>query len=310
MSEDPHAPVKAAPIVLESAWSMPEALRVVVRNCRDQLLANAGDAARSRNVEFLHQTRVALRRMRSALRLLKSDDEAVLALRAELRWLAGELGPAREWDVLLEDTLPPILGEYAKTGGTEADTQTTRMLSGARRRRAQARKAACAAIGSERYAAISKRLENWLSAPLPPILPTGALTQFAAREVRKRHNRLLRNAEGFMQQTPEQRHDIRLDTKRLRYAAEFFGSLFAGKVVKRYLRDLTDLQDALGALNDAAAAMQLLEGLPGANGPAPFIRGWLAAREADSLASARKALIRMSRSERFWKSANGHNKQA
>jgi len=303
MSGDSRVPVKAAHIALEPGWTMHEALRAVLRNCRDQLDANAGSAVRSRNTEFLHQTRVALRRMRSALRLLRSDDEAVGVLRTELKWLAGELGPAREWDVLLEDTLPPILSEYARTGGPAAQGETARVVNGARRRRSRARKAALAAIASERFAAVSVRLENWLSAPPPPVLAAGVLTQLAAIELRKRHRRLLRDAEGLMQQTPEQRHGIRLDTKRLRYAAEFFGSLFASKSAKRYQRALTELQDALGALNDATAAARLLDGLAGDPALEAFMRGWLSARESDSVASAAASLARLACSERFWKSA-------
>ena len=302
MGEHAHEPVKAASVVLEPDWTMHEALRVFVRGGLDQLGANAGRAMRSRNVEFLHQARVALRRMRSALKLLQPAAEAVVVLQAELGWLAGELGPARNWDVLIEETLPPIFREYAKGEGA-ADAETTRLLNAARRRRAQARAIAKAAIASKRYAALARSLQGWLAARNPPTAPQAALTQLAARKLRKRHKRLLREAEGLLQQTPEQRHGVRLDTKRLRYAVEFFGSLFARRAVKEYLRELEQLQDALGELNDAVVAARLLEGLTGAAGLAQFTRGWLASREAASLALAGAALARLSRCKRFWKSA-------
>ena len=101
--------------------------------------------------------------------------------------------------------------------------------------------------------------------------------------------------------TPEQRHRVRIRAKRLRYAAEFFASLFQRKAANRYRRGLAALQDALGALNDTATAKRLLEGLPGAVVPMPFIRGWLAAREFDGLAAAEGALTRLAKCPRFWK---------
>lgn len=294
MHEGPREPVKAAPVELEPAWSLQEALRSVVRSCLVQLRANHAGAVHSRSSEFLHQARVALRRMRSALKLQPPADDAVSTLRAELEWLAGSLGAARDWDVLLEETLPPISLAYGST---------TRLLNAARRRRAAARRTARAALSSERYAVLMQALESWLAAPPAHEPAETALAQFAARAMRKRHKRLLRDAADVMRQTPEQRHRIRIDTKRLRYAVEFFVSLFPGKAAKRYLRELQGLQDALGELNDAATATRLLADLPGAEGPAPFIRGWLAARETDSLRSVEAGLARLAECRRFWKSA-------
>ena len=295
-----RVPAKAVPVVLDPAWTLQVALRQMVRGCLDHLRANDGGAASSRDSEYLHQTRVALRRMRSALRLQLPADAAVIALRAELKWLAGSLGTARDWDVLLEDILRPMARAYA-SAAPAADF--TRLMNAARRRRTDARRAARAALSSERYAALLQALKNWLGAPFASDPAVDALPQFAARIVRRRHKRLLRDAAGFMQQSPAQRHQVRIDTKRLRYMVEFFLSLFPGKSVNLYRRELAALQDSLGALNDAATAARLLEGLPGADVPAPFIRGWLAARETDSLGAVEAALARLAKCGRFWKSA-------
>jgi CHAD domain-containing protein len=300
------APAKAVPVTLEPRWTLDEALRQLVRACLEQFNANAPGAATARNIEFLHQARVALRRMRSALRLAGPSDEAAGFLRAELKWLSGTLGAARDWDVLLADTLPPVGRAYAPsaTADPEAAHEMARLLNAARRQRTRARQGVREALGSARHAALVAATEHWAAeGPAAPNVAF-ALPDYAAGQVRKLHKRLLREAAALGGGgTPAERHRTRICAKRLRYAVEFFGSLYAAKPVRRYLRELVVLQDSLGALNDAATAARLLAGLQATGGAAPFIRGWLAAREEDSVSAARLALRRLDRSPRFWKSS-------
>jgi triphosphatase len=307
-----RVPVKAAPIVLNAAWTLEDALKCGVGVCLSQLHANADLAARSRDSEFLHQTRVALRRMRSVLRLRQPQEDAVLGLRAELRWLSATLGPARDWDVLVEQTLPPIVREYARTAGVaaQADDGPERLLSAAKRRRGAARKVAREGLASARFAGFTLAVDRWLESPPLPDLRITTLTQVASGEIGKRHKRLLRDGANLPQQTPEQRHKVRIAAKRLRYAIEFFASLYPAKAVRRHLRDVVALQDSLGALNDAATATRLLADLPGRGELPAFIHGWIAAREADSVGAAQLALAIIADSPRFWKSASPPEGQA
>ncbi len=288
-------PVKPAPVALAAARPPEAGQKCAVRRCLAQLNANAGPALRSRNSEFLHQARVALRRMRSLLRLRWPVEENATALRAEFHWLSETLGPARDWDVLVEDTLPGILHEYARSAGVtvDADPGLKRLMNAARRYRARARSIARETLGSARFAAFVQSIEKWLAAPARPGPLEPTLKEFAVREVSKRHKRLQRDGAKLRRQTPEERHRVRIATKRLRYAVEFCGSLFAAQDVKPYVRELVGLQDALGAMNDSVVARRLISGLPGAIEAAPFILGWLAAREMDSIAAAQSALRRI-----------------
>ncbi len=297
-------PAKAVRIVLDPASPLQEALHQLVRGCLAQFHANERGATNPRNVEFLHQARVALRRMRSALRLADAADPAVPGLRRELKWLAGSLGAARDWDVLIEETLPPACVAYASAeGGTPArQREVARLVRTARSRRAHARREVREALLSPRRAALFASLALWLEAP-PSAASTGtALPKFAAGSVRRLHKRLIRDGAGLDACTPEERHRLRIDAKRLRYATEFFGSLFAGRVARSYQRSLVGLQDALGALNDDATATRLLAGLPAGEGLWPFIAGWLAARDADRLSEAVAALEDLAQAPRIWKS--------
>ncbi len=252
----------------------------------------------SEDAEPVHRARVALRRMRSALRLLgKEKNTAVADLRRELRWLAGVLGPARDWDVLLAETLPRI----ARARGASADLR--RIAGAARRRQSATRAAAREALSSARYRALKARLARWLRSRDRRAGTEVALTDFAARKIRRRHKRLLRDASGVRAQTPERRHRVRIDGKRLRYTVEFFGPLFPGSHVRRYLRDLVALQDALGAINDAANAVRLLARLHPDAATTRRIQAWFAAREKNGLAEAQRALQRIRAARRFWKAA-------
>ena len=222
------APAKAVPVTLYPHWTLDEALRQLVRACLEQFNANAPGAANARNVEFLHQARIALRRMRSALRLAGPADEAAKRLRAELKWLSGTLGAARDWDVLLDDTLPPVGRAYAPPGTAdpEAAREMARLLNAARRRRAKARGGMREALDSARHAALIGDIEHWVAEG--PAAPNVAfvLPDFAAAQVRKLHKRLLRDAATLAGGgTPAERHRTRISAKRLRYAVEFFGSL-------------------------------------------------------------------------------------
>lgn len=300
MSAANRAPARATPIVLDPTSPSEEALRRVVRSCLAHLQANAGMAARGRDPEYLHQARVAMRRMRSALRLCHPADQAAGALRDELRWLSAALGPARDWDVFAAETLPPILEEYARTAGTGADLPARRLADAAKRRRSGARRTAREALASPRFAALLDAVVGWLETPGLPDLQVTPLPRFAARELRKCHKRLVRQAGHLQQLGAEQRHEVRIAAKRLRYAVEFFASLFPAREARAYAGRLGGLQDALGALNDCVAGRRLASGLPRSAGLTPYVLGWLEARESDGVAAADAALRRLQRSRPFW----------
>lgn len=109
------APVKAAPSTLNPGLTAAAGLRAVVETCLAQIMANAEGVAAARargQAEFVHQMRVGVRRLRSVLKLAQKTDVTVRPLLEELKWLAAVLGSARDWDVLVEHTLPPVLEAY------------------------------------------------------------------------------------------------------------------------------------------------------------------------------------------------------
>jgi CHAD domain-containing protein len=180
-----------------------------------------------------------------------------------------------------------------------------------------------AALSSARRARLVMSLGRWLNAagerlhpPADaahdgPVAPTPArqgLRRFAEHAIRRRHRRLLRDAAGtggggggaLIDLSIEDRHRLRIDAKRLRYAVDFFSSLFGNKRVARYVEILCQIQDLLGEINDDAVAMHLLESLARPKRFADFAAPWLATRTRARLTSIERHLVELKRVRRFW----------
>jgi CHAD domain-containing protein len=88
---------------------------------------------------------------------------------------------------------------------------------------------------------------------------TEPVSVLAERVLARLHRKAQKQGAGFRQLAPEERHQLRITLKKLRYAAEFFHPLYEGRKAKRYIGQLSKLQDALGHQNDAAMTLPLLQ---------------------------------------------------
>lgn len=111
--QHPDSPVRFAHAALSPDMQAEEGCMQIVQACLTQFQANLPGVMAGRNSEFLHQSRVALRRLRVALRLFRTLCAPPDTLRADLRAIAAALGPARDWDVLCDEILPPIAPHFA-----------------------------------------------------------------------------------------------------------------------------------------------------------------------------------------------------
>ena len=280
----PLRAVKAQPLALDAAMSVEQAFLAIAGNCLEQVSGNQDGVAAGADVESVHQMRVGLRRLRSALGMFKSLLVLPDALKGELEWLGGALGEARDWDVLVGNTLAQLDGEAAADAAALAEAA-----------HAQARlkhELAAQAVTSARYTACMLGLQRWLQArawrdscSARQLRRLDAhVSPFARATLRKDQRRLLKRGKRLLHATPQQRHRVRIAAKKTRYATEFFASLLDARAVKPYVGRLSALQDELGWLNDVQVADRLLQQLPdGQPGQAElllhaaFIRGYLAA---------------------------------
>lgn len=313
-------PVRASQI----AYALPDQANAVVafvaiaRHCLAQFDANILPVLEDGDLEGVHQMRVALRRLRSAIQIFKPVlPEAVLEpMVAELRWLNGPLGRKRDLDVFLHETLKPLQESGAPAEGL------ARIAAAVEGHRAEAQQALAAALQSTRCAAWRLRFAQMLdelpllaavspdadpeNADMPAHLRADGARGFAAAVLRKRRRKVKKLGERHAELDTAQLHELRIHAKRLRYAVEFFRPLFGKKDVRRFLAALADLQDCLGALNDAAMGERLMRdllGIPAKDAAAAAITGWFAGRQRLQLDHLGACWDAFMRNKPFWKDA-------
>jgi inorganic triphosphatase YgiF len=312
------SPLRASDIALEADVTTADALAAVARGCLHQIAANAPGLVADDDPEWVHQMRVGTRRLRSCLSLVTRLGSAPLLapVAPEVKWLATTLGGARDWDVFMTETLPPLVGWFARDPSAAPGIARLRARAAARRR--AARSDARAAVASPRFqrlvlstglACATPGFGARLAAPgdagAAPAAPGGRAATFAADLLARRHRKLLRLGADLMHASNEERHAARIAAKRLRYAAEFFAPLFAGKRARTYLETLASVQDVLGRLNDAVTAASLAGELAGSadHASAGAVRGWVAAQAAAIEPMLAKAWRRFEAARPFWPSA-------
>ncbi len=280
------APAKAAPLQLDPGMSVEEGFAATLQNCLAHFQANLPGvlsplpyAGALVATECVHQARVALRRLRAALWLYRKACALPAPLLDGLRTLADALGPARDWDVLLDETLPAIAPHATDPAVWEEGMQRLET------QRQAAHAAMCEALGAARPGAWLLAMQRWLyqygwrQAPeTSHAMQTAALVDLVRRSMRRGQKAIVAGAHVFSTMTPAQQHALRIAIKRQRYATEFFGPLCPACRQAPYLAALRRLQDGLGRRNDAHIGAGLLQDA----GPLPgsmltFARGWLAA---------------------------------
>lgn len=235
----------AEPVLLSQDMDVERAFRVVAGACLRQFRLNEMLFGRG-DVEVVHQARVALRRLRSALAAFAPvvADDALGHLKDELRWLAGVLGAVRDLDVLIPE---------------QRDAAARAALEQARR---EAFERATDALASPRAQALMLDLSEWLACgdwhhrPSLAEMRAMPLRDFAIAALDRLRRKVKRQGRDLADLDDGARHRVRKDAKKLRYAAEFFASLFQGRKQRRrygdFIEALKTLQDALGVLNDRA----------------------------------------------------------
>jgi inorganic triphosphatase YgiF len=258
----PPAVVEAGPLELAPGRTVEQGFRAIADHCLAQLQGNEAGVAQGSEPESLHQMRVGLRRLRSALGLFREVAPCPAALRQELVWLGSALGAARDWDVLVGHTLPAL------AAGLEAVAWAPLQQAAAEVAR-ESRQQAAAAVCSVRYARLLLGLGCWLQgarwretlAAREQEALAAPLAAFAVQALARRHATLKKRGKRLRGGTPQARHRVRIAAKNLRYAAEFFQSLYSARRLRPYVAALTGLQGALGRLNDASVADALLRQL-------------------------------------------------
>lgn len=295
---EPLEPVRAGPVELDADRSPGHSARTAMAHALRQLQANEEGVLEGNDPEFVHQLRVALRRLRSALRAHRRALEPGIeeALTPELRWITQVAGAARDMDVLADQTLPAMARAGAPLEGTDA---FARRLE---RRRTAARRALRNALRTKRYAILVLALARWLRSPAEHAPKHRRdVRKFAAKAIQREYKKTLAAGRDVGSLDAEGRHRLRIAAKRLRYALQGFASLWPTDETEPFLEALSTLQDDLGRANDAAVATALLESLGAPEALAAFARGWLGGETAVSIEPLAGHLHALARAPAFWK---------
>ena len=262
-----------------------------------QVAANAPGVARGDDPEYLHQLRVGLRRLLSAMRsfrpLLKRKRARAIA--RPLREAMQVFGAARDWDVLMT-TLQRAHASPA-------------LRSSAERQRAGVAEQARAHAGSAEFHAAKNAVMRWLEdAPWRSSAePDEPLIGYARTALAHANRKLHARARDIDWRDREGRHAVRIALKRLRYGCDFFAGCFPARAVQPavhpFVRRLGKLQDTLGELNDLAVAHALLAELAGNSDD---VRRWLARREKALIASLAKDWAAFERLQPYWQPPPRH----
>lgn len=305
-------PEKAGKIVLTNQDSTEQALQTIFRSCLRQITHNAYATLDSDDPEGPHQLRVGLRRLRSALKLFKSllDPEIASHLNAEARDIAAVAGDLRDLDVLIEDIIEPCRPHAPSSIDLEAlvDTVEKRrsvaqnnireLLSGVRFRRFLLTLGSYTETKGWRRSASTDQKRN-LAAPI------GGLAKTALSKCWKR---VAKHARMLEELSIEERHTMRKDLKKLRYAIEFFLPLYNKSDAKPFLKKLRSLQDMFGYLNDVAMAEKIPELIEPRSSKrsareraAGFVLGWHQAQATISWGQATMLWQDTAAEKKFWK---------
>lgn len=255
------AAVRATRVTLDPADSIDEALAKVVRAASIQVTGNLAPVLEAGDPEGIHQLRVSLRRLRSALLFLKPHlGSRAAALNREARRALKRLGPARDLDVFMLETLPPVI---------EANPRVAALF----RLREAAESRREAAHASARKLILGRRFNRFVVDLLAAAHGGGlvvedggaSLVDTARDRLVARYRSLMKAGSGFDRLTEPERHRVRIALKKLRYACDYSRTLFPGPAADTYLRRLSALQDDLGRLNDASVAREISQELAAAD---------------------------------------------
>lgn len=237
------------------------AYRLVLANLAATISANLDGTISAVDPEFLHELRVAVRRTRSVLAQAKG------VLPAEVRdryregfgWLGQITGPPRDLDVY-------VLGwdGYVALLAAADIVALDRVRTELERRRAAAHHELAAALRGEQARSLLASWTDWLADPSLEGDPDLHVGPIVAERISAAQRKVVRDGRSIHPDShPERLHDLRKDTKKLRYLLECFGSLFPAKPRKAFVGQLKALQENLGDHQDAEVHLAQLRELAG-----------------------------------------------
>ncbi len=251
---------------------------VAIQKHFQKVIKHEADVLEDREPEDLHQMRVGMRRLRSAITgFAPALDLPKPAQEKKIGKIGRHLGTLRDLDVLREalenhykPALPSKEQKFLKTALVQVDKQRQQALEDVKE-----------TLEHQRYHSLKQSLKKWLrqpnyheiaQMPIQEVLPDLLLPELSklllhpgwlvGAEVKEGEIDILkeRSPEIVEQQLAEQGpvlHSLRKETKRIRYQMEVFAD-FYGESYEAYLKDVKAIQEILGQIQDSFVLAEFL----------------------------------------------------
>ncbi|MET3907542.1 CHAD domain-containing protein [Bradyrhizobium sp. S3.3.6] len=259
----PAASRNTLPGRLSPGMACDTAFRIIARRHLAAVLAQHDGTCRG-DPEALHQIRIALTHLRTAIRFFSPmvDDALRPKVWAELKWLNSQLGMVRDLDVAIERVVAETGDELAVIAELQHWDE----------KRAESHRLLARALQSARYRRLVEQTSSWIESGPWSTRPSKEairlrrcpLADHATEQLTEWEKTLLRKARKLRKLDVEKRHKLRILNKRLTYSIESLQDLFADDSLmkqKSILKQLRRAQKSLGQLNDDARGQTLAASL-------------------------------------------------
>jgi len=251
---DPVKPLRFGKSQIHAGLTPLQTFRSIATQAESCWLGNLHGALDSKNPEFIHQLRVALRRLKTLLKVCKPilPPDFILRWKATLSTLASVSGEARDLDVLRESILLPLLC-------SESESTIEPLMRRSLQDCAQARESANEKLALMPHGVYLLTFNKELHRLIEPSKPQD-MTRFARKRLERLHANVSRRLDAVRQNpTAEMLHRLRIGFKNLRYTCDFLAPLFDEGEFNRFAREVAELQDELGFLHDLETALNRLD---------------------------------------------------
>lgn len=296
-------PRKSRAVAIRKSQSAAKVAQKVLRECAGQVADNINAVLQLSSTEGPHQLRIGLRRLRSSLQVFKGTTGSPTAthLAREAAWLGQEVGRLRDLDVIVHDlVLPAGIAQPGETGFAALASvleENCRFIREELRSTLRSQKVHVFLFDLMCFIETG----GWLMPENAgqPAKPAVAIRKTAGTALNKRWAKARKRARHLARLSIAERHELRKEIKKLRYAVEFLGPLYPDRKLKPFLKRLKKLQDVFGDMNDAAMVKtELLHGAMSGTDTTDIQRaiGWLIG------ASTARAELDLQHAQDLWKS--------
>ena len=303
----PAAKAELSGIAVEHA--VDDVIARLIGSCWHHLLKNHAVAEKGSDPEGVYQMRTALRRLRTICALFRRDipSPSFQAVNGEARWLMQQLGPARDWDAFVETTVTRLVRAVP-------DVDLDVLRQAVERQRKSSYAALHAVLADPRCSRFLLSLgqlverrgwRNEIDSEALAVLSQPMAT-LSDKILNRLHRKAFKRGAHFRQLDGGAQHDLRIDLKKLQYAAELLSPLYAAQApAKRYISRLASLQASLGRVRDIASTRILLDAIRQDDQPAlqlaiGAVAGWQARDRIAVAKTLRRRWRRFKATPAFW----------